>query len=65
MDNIGFVLLSVAMFAHMAYRWKHQYRGIPYFPVFLLLSAFLMYAAPNLPPLEKEEPPTDPIVRFR
>jgi hypothetical protein len=64
MDNVEFVLLGMAMFAHMAYRWKHQCHGFPYFPVFLLLSAFLMYAAPNLPPLEKEGNPTVPIVRF-
>jgi hypothetical protein len=65
MGNIEFVLLSMALFAHMAYRQKHQGHGFPYFPVFLLLSASLMYATPNLLPLDKEGYPTVPIVRFR
>jgi hypothetical protein len=65
MGNIEFVLLGMAMFAHMAYRWKHACHGFPYFPAFLLLCAFLMYETPDLPPFEKEGYPTAPIVRFR
>jgi hypothetical protein len=65
MDNIEFVLLGTAMFAHMAYRWKHPYHGFPYFPAFLLLAAFQIYATPNPPPAEKEGNPTAPIVRLR
>jgi hypothetical protein len=64
MGDIEFVVLCMALLGHMAYGWKHESSGFPYFPVFLLFAAFLMYETPNLPHLEKEGYPTAPIKRF-